>query len=64
MDLKNKIMKLTSGEKIWIVSIILYLIWAIIGIKLKYSHFNISVIGSIGMILFVVIFNLLRFIKI
>jgi hypothetical protein len=57
-------MKLTTGEKIWILSVILYLIWIIIGIKLDYSYFNISVIGSIGMILFVVIFNLLRFVKI
>jgi hypothetical protein len=57
-------MKFTSGEKIWVLSIILYLIWTFIGIKLDYSYFNISVIGSIGMILFVVIFNLLRFVKI
>jgi len=38
-------MKITAGEKIWILSIILFLIWVIIGFKLGVSTKIISVMG-------------------
>jgi len=53
----------STGEKIWIVSIILYLIWVLIGIKLHISLFNISIFGSIGMIVFVIISMIICIIK-
>jgi len=53
-------MKFTPGEKIWILSIILFIMWVIIGSKFEISYFLISILGSIGMIIFVILGNLIR----
>ena len=57
----NKIF--TIGEKIWILSIIIYCIWVLIGFKLQISYELISIYGSIGMLVFVILSNLFRFFK-
>ena len=54
----------TTGEKIWILSIMLYLIWALIGFHLEIGLEVISIWGSLGMIIFVLLFNFIRLIKI
>jgi hypothetical protein len=48
-------MKLSLGEKVWCISIILFGVWVIIGNSLDIPIKTISVMGSIGMILFVAI---------
>ena len=53
----------TVGEKIWFLSIILYFVWVIIGAKFEISYSLISLLGSAGMIIFVIICNLLRLIN-
>jgi len=53
----------TIGEKIWIVSIILYCVWVLIGFKLQIPYELISIYGSIGMFVFVILINLLRFLN-
>lgn len=59
--MENFKMKIFSiGEKIWIISLILYIVWVLIGIKLEQSPETISIIGSIGMIVFVTLTNLIR----
>jgi hypothetical protein len=45
----------STGEKIWIISIILFAIWVYIGYKLGIDTMTISVYGSIGMLLFVIL---------
>jgi len=54
----------TTGEKIWILSIMLYLIWALIGFHLEIGLEVISIWGSFGMIIFILLFNFIRLIKI
>jgi hypothetical protein len=48
----------TTGEIIWITSIILFGIWVYIGYKLGIDTMTISVYGSIGMLLFVILVGL------
>ena len=50
----------TIGEKIWILSIILFITWVIIGLKFEIPIHTISILGSIGMIIFVFLGNLIR----
>lgn len=48
-------MRLTTGEKVWVLSVVLFLIWAIIGNSLGVPVRTVSIYGSIGMVLFVVL---------
>lgn len=52
MGLINKI---TTGDKIWATSIILYVLWVLIAYDLNININKIAIIGSIGMIVFVII---------
>lgn len=45
----------TTGEKVWGISIVLFLIWAIAGNSLGIPVRTISIYGFVGMILFVTI---------
>jgi|AntAceMinimDraft_18_1070375.scaffolds.fasta_scaffold1040156_1 hypothetical protein len=51
---------MTVGEKIWSLSVLLYLVWAFVGLQYGISSESISIFGSVGMISFVIIVNLLR----
>lgn len=55
--------KFSVGEYIWFMSILLYLIWAVIGLNYKISPEHIAIYGSIGMVVFVLLGNILRFLK-
>jgi len=44
---------LTTGEKIWMSSILLFYVWVAIGLSLEIPNRIISLFGSIGMVLFV-----------
>lgn len=45
----------TTGEKVWAISIVLFLIWAIAGNSFGVPVRTISIYGFVGMFLFVVI---------
>jgi|AntAceMinimDraft_18_1070375.scaffolds.fasta_scaffold00869_26 hypothetical protein len=51
---------LTNGEKIWVVSVLLYILWVFIGLNNNISTQLIPILGSLGMIVFVVIANIIR----
>jgi len=51
----------TTGEKIWMASLILFIVWVLIGFHMNIPCLNTSLIGSVGMIIFVILANLLRF---
>jgi len=52
----------TTGEKIWIVSTIIYIILIYIMSQLKIEFTEILIIGTFSYIFLVVVLNLLRFI--
>ena len=60
MEIVKMKIKFGRGEYIWFSSILLYLIWAFIGIYMNIQYLNISLIGSLGMIVFVILSNLIR----